>query len=361
MSDTLPVIYRARHRETAWSLSGQHSELTDLPLTAHCKENAQNEEIDEQNFKTHNARFYQFNHGYNENHSCVRIPTVCVRRGSTRSTTTCWHSSNPENMKTKRSLPSIYRKKGIRFNKRTPVKINEECRHNRQASERIGKNIVFILFVFGSFFATPSACAQIELTQTVTDPKSDQAVTFVPQPTSIWHGDVGEGFQPRTHEIGLELGANPSMATCGSMQAHGLALASLSYGRMIGEVKGEGHCYRGNWEILAELFGGAQFSPTTEWLVGLTPHLRYNFDTGTRLIPFIDGGLGPSATGIRRPDLSGTFEFNDQGNVGVRWFMRDKVALTAEVGYMHLSNAGIEHPNNGVNCVKGMVGVSWFF
>jgi broad specificity phosphatase PhoE len=33
MSGTLPVIYLARHGETAWSLSGQHTGRTDLPLT----------------------------------------------------------------------------------------------------------------------------------------------------------------------------------------------------------------------------------------------------------------------------------------------------------------------------------------
>ena len=40
MSEALPVLYVARHGETAWSLSGQHTGLTDLPLTSNGERNA---------------------------------------------------------------------------------------------------------------------------------------------------------------------------------------------------------------------------------------------------------------------------------------------------------------------------------
>src|SRR5262249_12893852 len=40
MSEALPILYLARHGETAWSLSGQHTGLTDLPLTERGERNA---------------------------------------------------------------------------------------------------------------------------------------------------------------------------------------------------------------------------------------------------------------------------------------------------------------------------------
>jgi probable phosphoglycerate mutase len=40
MNGTLPALYLARHGETAWTLSGQHTGLTDVPLTERGEQDA---------------------------------------------------------------------------------------------------------------------------------------------------------------------------------------------------------------------------------------------------------------------------------------------------------------------------------
>jgi hypothetical protein len=177
----------------------------------------------------------------------------------------------------------------------------------------------------------------------------------------IWQNGLGAGFRHDAQSFTLSAGANYGVTAFGSEQAHHLALVSLTYGHMLSGVLGEGHWYRGNPELRVELFTGAQFSPNTEWLVGLTPHLRYSFATGSHWIPFLDVGAGVTATGIGAPDLSGTFEFNLQGGVGVQWFIKHDLALTLETHYLHISCAGIHQPNLGLNGITGTLGLSFFF
>jgi hypothetical protein len=199
-------------------------------------------------------------------------------------------------------------------------------------------------------------------------PQTDLALTngispnaLESQAKGIWETGIGEGFRPDAQSISVAAGANYGIAAFGSREAHDLALVSFTYGHMVSHVLGEGHWYKGNPELRLELFTGAQFSPNSEWFVGLTPHLRYNFATGTRWIPFVDAGAGVTATGIGPPDLSGTFEFNLQAGGGVQWFLKDNLALTLDAHYVHWSCAGLHQPNLGLNGVTGLLGVTVFF
>jgi lipid A 3-O-deacylase len=192
-------------------------------------------------------------------------------------------------------------------------------------------------------------------------PTSGPALENQKPATTIWQDGVGEGFRSNVQTFSVESGVGIGMEAFGSSYAHDLALTGLSYGHMWGPVRGKDHWYRGNFEYRIELFGGVQYSPSSDWLVGLTPHLRYNFATGTRWIPFFDAGAGVSATSISHPDLGGTFEFNLQPGVGMHWFVRDNLALTGEVKFFHVSCAGISKPNHGVNDVLAMIGLTWFF
>jgi broad specificity phosphatase PhoE len=40
MAEALPKVYLVRHGQTQWSLTGQHTGLSDIPLTAQGEENA---------------------------------------------------------------------------------------------------------------------------------------------------------------------------------------------------------------------------------------------------------------------------------------------------------------------------------
>jgi len=94
---------------------------------------------------------------------------------------------------------------------------------------------------------------------------------------------------------------------------------------------------------------------------GLTPALRYHFATGTRFVPFIQGGAGVSLTDIRRPDLGTDFEFNLMCGGGLNYFIRDNLSLTAEYRLFHLSNAGIRLPNTSANAHIFLAGVAFWF
>jgi len=163
-------------------------------------------------------------------------------------------------------------------------------------------------------------------------------------------------FLSTNWNLGFTLGAGFGVTAMGSSQAHHLAAATLHVGKLLESERP----FLRHVELAGELWGGAQYHPDTAYLVGLTPVARYHFRPGSRIDPFIDAGAGVTATDIGHPDLSTTFEFNLQAGVGFHWVLRKNLAFTFDARYLHLSNAHIEDPNNGVNTFLFSSDLTWF-
>ncbi len=178
--------------------------------------------------------------------------------------------------------------------------------------------------------------------------------------STVGPDDIERAFSKGSMEAGLAFGGAVGLKIFGSTFHHDFVLGSVHLGRIMSNTKCAGTWYEGNWELLAELFGGYQVNRGGAALVGLTPFVRYNFITHSRWIPFVEAGGGVSFTDISRPDLSTEFEFNLQAGMGIEYFFRPNLAATLQARYLHISNASIESPDHGANAAVFLLGLAWF-
>lgn len=176
----------------------------------------------------------------------------------------------------------------------------------------------------------------------------------------LWLGPC-QGLRNKAMSFEASLGAGWGIRD-GSKVKHDLAIAELRVGRVISRLLGEGHFFQGNFVLLGEVFGGAQFHPQpSRYFIGAAPVIRYEFATGSRFSPFIDISAGVLATDIGRPDLGGIFEFNLQGGPGIKYYISKNAAVQFQYRYLHFSSAGIYHPNHGINVNTLLLGFAWGF
>lgn len=122
---------------------------------------------------------------------------------------------------------------------------------------------------------------------------------------------------------------------------------------------------RGNVEYVFDalpLF--AVFQPQNAYGAGFNPLiLKYNFTSGTRMIPFIEAGGGVIFTNHDIPINTNNVNFTPQGAFGIhflRGVARDR-AITFRGQYLHISNAGLDRRNSGINAsIQFILGYSWF-
>ena len=147
----------------------------------------------------------------------------------------------------------------------------------------------------------------------------------------------------------------------GSASDTGIWNVGLRYGWVITDPVGPGRL-RGRFEYAVDVvpvFLVVQ-SPKSAYGFGLNPFaLKWNFVTRHNVAPYIDIGGGTLFTNEQAPPGTSRVNFTTSGAIGAH-FLRSKYNVSAEVRFMHISNAGLSTPNPGINTLQFRIGFGRF-
>ena len=161
------------------------------------------------------------------------------------------------------------------------------------------------------------------------------------------------------HEVQIWTGGGHG--TNGSQSSDGVWNVGLRYGLILTKPRGPGFL-RGRLEYALEVvpaFVVVQ-KQNTAYGAGVNPFaFKWAFATRGKVVPYLEIGGGTLFTNTQVPAGTSRINFTSGGAVGLH-FLRTKRNFSAEVRYMHISNAGLATPNPGVNTIQLRVGFGWF-
>lgn len=80
-----------------------------------------------------------------------------------------------------------------------------------------------------------------------------------------------------------------------------------------------------------------------------------------KIQPYVKAGVGFLYMSQHTREQSTQFNFIETGAFGANFYLTKNTALTVEGRIRHLSNAGIDSPNSGINTYFGVAGISYNF
>jgi lipid A 3-O-deacylase len=149
--------------------------------------------------------------------------------------------------------------------------------------------------------------------------------------------------------------------TNGSQSGDGVWNAGFRYGLILTKPHGPGFL-SGRLEYALEVvpaFVVVQ-KTNTAYGAGINPFaFKWVLDTGKSVVPYFELGGGTLFTNTKVPEGTSRINFTSSGAVGLH-FLRRKHNISAEVRYMHISNAGLATPNPGINTIQFRIGFGRF-
>lgn len=173
--------------------------------------------------------------------------------------------------------------------------------------------------------------------------------------------DVDAAFPKGGYVLSLEAGYGEQFdAWSTTITGFDFVNAGVRFGLLPWGATGPGPL-KGALEIGLEPFYQRFVDPETAFFAGLGAVARYHFLPLGRLVPFLELGVAPGYTDLRVREQQTDFVFLLFGGAGVSYFVAERTALYAGYRLQHISNAGTDSPNRGINSHTGVVGVSIFF
>jgi hypothetical protein len=86
---------------------------------------------------------------------------------------------------------------------------------------------------------------------------------------------------------------------------------------------------------------------------------KWILSTPRNVAPYFEIGGGTLFTNIKTPPNTSQINFTTGGALGLH-FLQSKHNLSAEIRFMHISNAGLSTPNPGINTLQLRIGFGWF-
>ena len=119
--------------------------------------------------------------------------------------------------------------------------------------------------------------------------------------------------------------------------------------------------FKGAFEIGVEAFYQRFIDPERAYFAGLGAVARYHFVPLGRLVPYVELAAAPGATDLSVREQRTDVVFLLFGGAGASYFITERAALYAGYRFQHISNAGTDKPNQGINSHTGVAGLSIFF
>lgn len=166
---------------------------------------------------------------------------------------------------------------------------------------------------------------------------------------------------PETGGNEIEIWTAGGHGTNGSTQHTGVFSAGFRYGWVLTEPHGPG-LLRGRFEYAVDAVPVFVVFQRTNTAYGAAVNpfaLIWNLDAHGRVVPYIDLDGGVLFTNTQVPAGASRINFTTAGAVGLH-FLTGEMNWTADVRFVHISNAGLQALNPGINTVQLRLGLGWF-